>query len=284
MESPFLIVLTLLLNLFNAQIIETAKLAPPVKAVKIIKRVESEPVRIPSWVTHPPKNSFIGISPTGKSIEIARRQAMNSSVGQILQAMGAEYSLSHVTVSSGNLNHSKHELKERLRYTSKWFLRSIQQKIRECVFIKKQRGYICFILIRLSPSELGILRKLTIGSKVTARIVKNSGARVHIEIKELNGVSVTLTDFKITTKTINHHARMITLFAWKIPEGRTEINRGILDKSLYLKKTSGITTINFPLKRYSFKSLILGSKINMEIVLLGHDEIGRPVSVPVRFH
>ena len=94
----------------------------------------AEPQSLPYWVTNIPENAFVGISGPSRSIEEARQQAMNSAIGQILQAMGADYQLTHESVLSGNLDQSRHELKERLAYSARWLLDSVQQNARQYAF------------------------------------------------------------------------------------------------------------------------------------------------------
>lgn len=92
---------------------------PPVQTLKV---EAPQKIEIPEWVTNIPANGFVGISGLCQSIEEARQQALESAVSQILQAMGAEYNLSHKSIISGTAHDSRHELRERLVYTAKWFV------------------------------------------------------------------------------------------------------------------------------------------------------------------
>lgn len=247
----------------------------------VIQSTSLQPANLPSWVTNPPIDCFVGISRPCRSLEEARQQALNSAVSQILQAMGAEYSLSHKSILSGDLNYSEHILKERLSFTAKWFLKSVQQNIQECRFEKHEKRNICFVLVKLSASKLKYLQKLTIGPKITAKVIERNSNDLIVEASEINDVAVTLTAYKITTTIKNHHARLITLFAWKVPEGHTEKYQGTLEHSLHLKQSSAKATIHPQKTNPALKSIILGTETITKIVLTGYDEIGRFITVPV---
>jgi hypothetical protein len=199
-----------------------------------LKSYEAEAPRsahIPAWVTDIPTHCFVGISGPCRSIEEARGQALNSVVSQILQAMGAEYSLAHQSRLSGTIRASHYELQEKLAYTARWFIRSIQQHIKQSDIQWVHGKYICFVLVEFSPEEIEQLRKLSIGPKLVARIARKDGKWITIEARETNGVEVTLTDYRITTTIENCHADIITLFACKVPErSRTTYEGSIAHK------------------------------------------------------
>jgi len=139
-------------------------------------------------------------------------------------------------------------------------------------------------LVKLSPSDLQLLRKLTVGSKVTATAKKLNSKQLMINVKEINDFGITLTGYNVSTSVKNHHARLITLFAWKVSEGSTQNYYGALEQSLYLKKSSAKTTIHIRSQNDSLKSILLGAETTTTISLTGHDEIGRPITVPVTGH
>ncbi|MFC1886890.1 hypothetical protein ACFLZM_07525 [Thermodesulfobacteriota bacterium] len=285
MDFPFGLMMGLLVTFLSDQATPYYKGAPiQITPSAVMTKVSSNPVHIPKWVSLPPKDCFVGISKPCQSIEKARDHALNSAITQILQAMGAKYNLSHESVLSGDLNHSRYNLKERLNFTANWFLKSIQQNIKEVRIIPHENGYLCFVLVKLSPSDLQLLRKLTIGPKVTATATKVNATQLMINAKEINDVGVALTGYEISTYVKNHHAGLITLFAWKVLEGSTENFSGVLEQSLHLKKSSAKTTIRIRSQNDSLKSIILGTETITTISLTGHDEIGRFTSVPVKVH
>ena len=124
MDFLYGIALNLLLKLF----LEGTAILPPVPATspptQHIIAESAQPVKIPDWVNRVPKDGFVGISGFCSSIEEARQQALHSAVAQIVQNMGAEYTLSHDSRVSGDARSAHYELKERLAYTARWFVSS----------------------------------------------------------------------------------------------------------------------------------------------------------------
>ena len=281
MYYAYIIALNLLLNIlfYIPAVHATGPL--PTRYPQTLKVEASKSLHIPLWVTNIPEHGFVGISKPRQSIEEARQQAFDSVVSQILQAMGAEYSLTHKSILSGNASYSHYDLNERLTYTSRWFIRSIQQNIKNSDIQKVEDKYICFVLIDFPPSKIAKLRKLTIGPKVAARIVRKQGDRLIIEVRENNGVGVTLSDYHVKVTTKNRHAGIITLFAWKVPEIFSHNFEGVIQHKVSVKGNSQKLSIPNPIPGTSFNHHILGSQNKIRILLRGYDEIGRKVEVIV---
>jgi hypothetical protein len=281
MYYAYLIALNLLLNiLFYIPAVHATGPLPP-RYPQTLKVEASKSLHIPSWVTDILEHGFVGISKPCRAIEEARQQAFNSVVSQILQTMGAEYRLTHKSILSGNASYSHYDLNERLTYTSRWFIRSIQQNIKKSDIQQVQDKYICFVLIDFPPAKIQQLRKLTIGPKVAARIVRKQGDRLIIEIRENNGVRVTLIDYYIMITTKNCHAGIITMFAWKVSESSSHNFEGVIQHKVSVKGNSQKLSIPKPIFGTSFKHRILGSQNQTRILLRGYDEIGRQVEVIV---
>jgi hypothetical protein len=278
----FSIALVLLFTVtsFESSAAERAALFP-IQDKQILMR-NAEPQSLPYWVTNIPENAFVGISGFSRSIEESRQQAMNSAIGQILQAMGADYQLTHESVLSGNLDQSRHELKERLAYTARWLLDSVQQNARQYAFQETGDGIIAYVLVQMMPWELERLKKLTMGAKLTAQITERSGDHVCVEVRELNGVRVTLTDFRMTVSAVHKNARLITLFFWKVPESDVLSHEGALPRSLLLKNSTDKAMIGIHADQIGLRTVLMGTRRDFSIEISGYDEVGRPVSVPVR--
>ena len=234
---------------------------------------------IPEWVTRTPTDCFVGISGFCQSVGEARRQALDSALSQILEAMGAEYQLRHISILSGDKSQTRHRLNERLVYTAKWFLRSAYQNIIRSEIVRIGDKYIYYVLIHFPPEKIENLRRLSIGPKVSARIVKTNRGTPTIELNELNGVGVTLTDYRAEIKSIYRHAKFITLFAFKVPGSSHHQIKGVIGHAVSLNGNS--TQFELPLSKADskIKQLILGTQKHVKIVLKGYDEIGRKVSV-----
>ena len=254
---------------------------PSPKENKMLTVTASEPTGIPLWVTRIPEECFVGISRPCQTIEGARQEALNSAVTQILQAMGAEYSLNHTSALTGNKKYSHHELNERLTYTAKWFLQSVQQNIKKSHIQQIPEGYLYFVLIDFPTARLERLRQLTIGPKVGARLVKVSKEGMLIEVRENNRVSVTLTDYQMEVTTQNRHAGLITLFAWKVPKCSHRNFKGVLDRKISIRGSSETVFIRTFSPETGLKRILLGSESRVAIILRGYDETGRELSFPV---
>ena len=130
--------------------------------------------------------------------------------------------------------------------------------------------------------EIETLRKLTMGPKVAAAIIKESHKIIIIEVREINGVQVTLTDYDIKINAKNLHAAVITRFAWKVPESSSQNFQRVIEQKVSLKGSSQTFSIANPYPTPNFKQFILGTQTQMNIVLHGYDEIGRHLSVTVQ--
>lgn len=272
----------LLVNVSAIRPVDRAQ-EPPVQRTEQYKNLEaSGTTGIPKWVTRIPENHFVGISTVRRSIEEARQGALDSAIAQILQAMGAEYTLTHASTLTGDENHAHHDLNEKLTYSAKWFIRSVQKTIKESSIQPVKGGYVCFVLLDFPPVKIKRFRKLTIGSKIGARVLKVTKEGVLIEVRENNDVRVTFTDYQIETSTENRHADLITLFAWKVPKGSHKNIEGILDQKISVKNNSQNFLIPKPAVGSTVKNLILGAETHLKVILHGYDEMGRQVSLSVK--
>ena len=238
-------------------------------------------LNIPEWAINIPRHCFVGISKPSPSIEEARQQAINSAVSQILQAMGAEYSLTHVSILAGTYTRSHHELNERLTYTAKWFIRSLQQNIVKSDLLQIDNTYVYFVLVHFPPRKIERLQKLTIGPRILAKIVENDSEKVLVQVTENNDVGVTFTDYQMRITKKNRHASIITLFAWKVPECSTLEFESALNNSIHIGGSSETFIIPHPTNDSHIRQMILGTEIQTKINIHGYDEIGRKISVTV---
>jgi len=275
------IALNLLLKLFleGSAILSSGPATSPPVQYAIAE--SAQPVKIPDWVNRVPKDGFVGISGFCTSIEEARQQALHSAISQIVQNMGAEYTLSHESRVSGDARSAHYELRERLVYTARWFIRSVNENILESEIQETKGKYVSFVLVRYSSEMIEKLRKLTIGAKAGARIVSMENGRANVEVRENNGVEVILTEYEIKLATTNRHADIITMFFMKVPRSSLHTAQGMIEKKVSVKDNAKMLAIRYPASVPDFKSVILGSETEIRIVLHGYDEIGRLVTIPV---
>jgi hypothetical protein len=236
---------------------------------------------IPAWVTHIPRHCYVGISRPCPSIETARHQALDSGISQVLQAMGADYHLIHRSLLSGNASYAHHALYEHLTYTSRWFIRSIQQLIKKSVIRQIKGSSICFMLLHVPPATMDTLRRLSIGARLSARMVEKYHDQLIIEVAEHHGVRVKITDYDLTITTRNHHAGIITLFAWKVPQRTSTMYHGAIPHPVCLNDSTQRVSIPNPSSRKDVSAYILGSQTTLHLLLQGSDELGRAVEVGV---
>jgi hypothetical protein len=284
MKTIFCLILTLIVSIGHCQAgaDERTVLYSTKDASAILS--EADLLDIPSWMVHIPEHSFVGISRPCSSIEEARQQALDSAIGQILQAMGAEYHLSHESMLTGDLNKSRHELKEKLTYKANWLLNSVQQNIKQYAFRNTDGGQVCFVLASMTPGGLEKFKRLSIGAKVSARLIGINDGQASIEVSETNGVGVTITGYQMTAAIRNNNARLITLFLWKVSETAIVSYEGALPNRLYLNNETGGTIIPLSNAGSSIKSFLMGSQEDVTITLTGYDDIGRAVAASVRIH
>jgi hypothetical protein len=272
----------LLVNVSTIRPVERAQGSPGQNSAQPQTLETSGNTGIPIWVTRIPENHFVGISKVCQSIEDARQGALGSAIGQILQAMGAEYTLNHTSILAGNENHAHHDLNEKLTYSAKWFMRSVQQTVIASNIQVVADGYVCFVLLNFPPAKIRKLRQLSIGPKVGAGVLKMTTDGIWIEVRENNGVQVTLTDYQIEMATENRHADLITLFAWKVPKRSVKNFERILDQNISVKNNSQTFLIRKPSTGATFKNLLLGAETQLKIILHGFDEMGRQARVTVK--
>jgi hypothetical protein len=231
---------------------------------------------IPLWVTNVPKDCFVGISEPCSNIEKARKKALESAIAQILQCMGAEYTLTHESrLAPPYLNES-------LAFRAKWFVAFVQKYIKKMVFEKGRQGYACYILVKLSHHQLEKLKRLSIGPKVSAVMIGKSDGQIKIKASEAVGVTAVITDYHVKMKTKNRHAKLISLFSWKIPESTTMDMGGVFVEPVTLRSNTVTFSIPSSHKNHGLKSIILGAKFETTITLHGYDEAGRKISVAVK--
>ena len=120
------------------------------------------------------------------------------------------------------------------------------------------------------------------GAKLTAQITERSGDHVSVEVRELNGVRVTLTDFRMTVSAVHRNAGLITLFFWKVPESEVLTHEGALPRRLLLKNSTDKAVIGIHGDRIGLRTVLMGTQRDFSIEISGYDEVGRPVSVPIR--
>jgi hypothetical protein len=269
----------LLLKLLFDEAPDQEKWSPPPPAVQVQAVRVSAQIELPKWINEVPEGCFVGISKPCESIGGAREMALESVVTQILQTMGAEYSFSYESTLSGTAHRSEYRLGECLTYSARWFVHAVQQNVKKSHIRQLMDKYFCFLLVEFPQAQINRLRKLTIGPKVGARIVRETDEHFVIQVTENNGVYVTLTDYEMDMITKNHYATIITMLAWKVPEAVQQRHKGVFQSKITIKGSSEEVEIPVRASRTNLRSLLLGSETEINVVLKGYDEVGRQISL-----
>jgi hypothetical protein len=167
-----------------------------------------------------------------------------------------------------------------LTYTARWFVDGVQQHVKSSHIRQLKDKYVCFLLVEFPQARIDRLRKLAIGPKVGARIVEKKDEQVTIQVTENNAVRVILTGYEIDMVTKNRHAPIITMFAWKVPEAVHQRHDGVFQSKISIKGSSEKVRIPIPSPKEDLKSVLLGRETQINVILKGHDEVGRPISLP----
>ena len=152
--------------------------------------------QIPEYVLKVPRSHFVGISAPCRGLIEARTSSLNDVLKQILKALGANCSLiyeDHLQTSDGA---AERTLRDSLSIQATWFFREIEQEIVRSDYVHDEnQHYIFFTLVRYPSWKLERMRVLTIGPRITARIVEKNVDCLTIQVIESGGASVTLTDY-----------------------------------------------------------------------------------------
>lgn len=263
MDIPWGLILSLLWKLVGEPFFSppqpTPITAPPQAA--ITAPIPPEP-QIPSWVSRPPKGCFVGISRLTDSLAQARQAALESATLQIQQAIGQG------TTMPPQL--------------SQWLNARVLQNLQDLQIQNRQGRFTCFALVRFDGAEQAMFSRLGQGADLSARLVDRTPQSLIFKAREAHGVGVTLTRFSARLATTNTHAQMITLFAWKVPESDERTWQGPLSRELSLKGNEDQAWLSLDQPQQTFwRDQVLGAKHQLTLELLGQDELGRPVRVPV---
>ena len=227
-----------------------------------------------------PKDHFLGISPPCPTISSAREQAFHEVAKQILRTMGGEYSIKFDSILTKSNQFEKQEMRERFQHNISGFLSDIEKNIVSTTYEKSQDGIICDMLVYLPNEKLIHLRRLSIGPKV---IVSQVGDGIFV-FKEVNGVSVVLTDVEITIVENRGHAKLITLFIMKVSPQECHAIKRSLQKPIELRRgISHEVDLLSNIETSPIRDTIFGTKRSFRLDLIGTDEINRPFRMTLTY-
>lgn len=249
---------------------------------KAVAAVEHR-VQVPSFVTSVPAGHFAGVSAPCGSLGEARESAAGDVVRQILGAIDASYTHEYQDRVSGNPRSPARRVDDRLSKVAEGVVLGVEKAIVASSWSQDGSGrYVYFILVRYPDTTIAKMRRLSRGSSVVATLAGISGDALVLDVAETNGVAVTLSRAEITLRKVNTFAPFISYYILHVPAG----SKAHYSKSIGpVRVCGGKRTVRLPMtrKERTVCDYILGSKVEAEAVLYGHDEIGRAVSAKVLF-
>jgi hypothetical protein len=228
-----------------------------------------------------PLGHFAGISAPSKDISEARKSAVNDVVRQILDSIGGSYSHRLKLSVYGSPKAPQRTVSDDLQGSAKGIVKGVSSRIVRSSWIESDGKVVCFILVKYPDTLIAQMRKLSLGSSVTASVIGFEDGKALIQVSEGNGVKVTLTSADVHVKKRNRFAKKISYFVMKVADGSSESYRVGL-APVVIHSSSKVIPLNLS-DDTGFSDYLLGADIKRTIVLSGFDEIGRKVSVKVSF-
>lgn len=243
----------------------------------------SQGLRVPSFFSSVPKGYFSGVSHPSASISDARRSAVSDVVRQVLRSVGIHYDHVYVDRVYGNVKNPRRIVDDRLRGVAHGVVLGVERNIfKSSWYVDGSGRYVYFILVRYPESVIREMRRLSKGAKVVAKVVSESGGSLRLKVSEVNGVSVVLSSADVMVRKRNRFAKAISFCIWHVPSGSDSKYQVALDP-VRVCRGSAFVLLSTDRSEKGFSDYLLGARFERVIVLQGHDELGRPVSVRVVF-
>jgi hypothetical protein len=238
------------------------------------------PVFAVAETVHVPKDHFLGISEPCRNLHGARKQAIHDIASQVLRSIGASYSLESSSSVTGSDKQVVYNLSEKFQYSASGFIHEIERRVVDEKFEKTAAGIVYRMLVHFTPAEIETMRRLSLGAKVHAVWLADN----LVEIRELNGVPVTLSEYTIQLDSRNAHAGFLSYYVVKVPAGDSTVYRHAFQTPLNLR--SGVVKrvrLKMPdQNKTGFQELVLGTRKSMKVTLNGTDSVGRSIQAVVR--
>jgi len=236
-------------------------------------------------VTSVPKGHFAGVSAPCKTLSEARKWAVDDVVRQLLSAVNIEYDHHYSDRVSGNVRGKgpKRVVDDRLSKVAKGVVLGVERNIVKSSWCLDKAGrHVYFILIRYPDKLIAEMRRLSMGAKVVASVVSDSRDFVKVRVTEVNGVSAVLSSADVIVRRRNRFAKLISYYVVHVSKG-SEQRMTVAVEPVRVCGNSGEFRLPLSGSKKIFSDYLLGAKIDKIVVLKGHDEIGRKVSVKLVF-
>ena len=226
-----------------------------------------------------PPGHFLGISPPCASVAVAREKALHDVSGQILRTIGASYSVSFSSHATGTTERVRRTIDERFHYSASGFLSEIETHIVSQSFERGAGGVVYRMLVHFPKTLISKMRRLSRGSKVLVAKVGPGEYR----LREVNGVACVLNEAAYAVSEVNRNAGFLNYYVMKVSIGGSQNYTKPLSEPVMLKN-KGVGTVNLIVPhRNIVADALLGTERNVQITLIGTDEVGRPVRVKIPY-
>lgn len=225
-----------------------------------------------------PHDHFLGVSSPCATIVDARNEAFCDVAKQILRTIGGLYSVKFESRFMLDGENYRRRVSDIFKYTSSGFLAEIERNIFESRYTRTDAGIVYEMLVHVPKPLLLEFRRLSRGAKVLVRRVDD---RVY-EVREVNGVSVVLTEANIVVSEENRHAGFLNYYVMKVPGGSMQKFTMALPEPVELKgRGAERIRLMVPNQKNVLADAFLGTKRSVRITLIGTDEVGRVIKVKV---
>jgi len=226
-----------------------------------------------------PHDTFLGISPPCGSVHDAREKALYDVAAQVLRTIGAEYFLHSSSTVTGTLSSADYHLSERFSYSASGFIQGIDRNVVSQSYEETPAGIVCRMRVKFSRQDIEKFRRLSLGAKVHAVWVGDGV----VELREVNGVPVVLTEYTVKVDERNTNAGFLSYYVMKVSSGDNREYRRALSKPVHLKGDVLRVRLTVPgQKKTGFQDLVLGTRRSVKVTILGRDLVGRAVAAVVR--
>lgn len=238
---------------------------------------------VPDFISHIPPGHYAGVSTPCNDLQKARSSALSDVVKQILGSINTEFNYIYSGSVSGNPESPTILIKDDFSGMASGIVLDVEKNIVQSSWGLDDTGrYISFILVRYSELQIEKMRRLTKGGKAVASVLSESDGVLRVKLTEINGVAVTLVSADISISKKNRFAGMINYFIWKVPFGSNESFTTALSP---VEICGGTSVVQIDISRFQKKLMdwLLGASMEFELNIKGVDEIGRDVSVDIKF-
>lgn len=226
-----------------------------------------------------PHDTFLGISPPCPSVADARKKALSDVASQVLRTIGASYSLHSSSTLTGSVNTAEYNLSERFSYSASGFIRDIDRNVVRESHEQTPAGIVYRMRVRFTRQEIETFRRLSLGAKVHA-VYRGDGI---VELREVNGNPVMLTEYTVSVSEKNAHAGFLSYYVMKVSAGDCQEYRRALSRPVHLKGDVVRVRLSVPgQKKTGFQDLVLGTRRSVKVTITGRDSVGRSVAAVVR--